>query len=123
VAVFHWGDGDVIVYELRRTGCSTFKAGWLKTPAFAVTDGEPDANKGARRFGEGRPETGRLRTEHGAGPFYLVVAVRNHTSPRLERPGCSDVHLQVGSLRDVRCFNGLTRTGSMRTGTCRRRPS
>jgi RNA-directed DNA polymerase len=39
----HWGDGDVSLYELRRTGVQHFKLGWLKTPAFAVTDGEPDA--------------------------------------------------------------------------------
>lgn len=39
----HWKDGDVRVYELRRTPVRRFQLGWLEPPAFAITDGEPGA--------------------------------------------------------------------------------
>jgi group II intron reverse transcriptase/maturase len=38
-----WGDGDVRPFELWRTRVQHFKLGWLKPPAFAITDGEPGA--------------------------------------------------------------------------------
>lgn len=38
-----WRDGDLRAFELGRTPVQHFKLGWLKPPAFAITDGEPDA--------------------------------------------------------------------------------
>ncbi|MCL2724318.1 MAG: hypothetical protein FWD69_07765 [Polyangiaceae bacterium] len=39
----HWKDGDLRALELGGTPVQQFKLGWLKPPAFAITDGEPDA--------------------------------------------------------------------------------
>ena len=38
-----WKDGDIRPYELFRTPVQQFKLGWMSPPAFAMTDGEPDA--------------------------------------------------------------------------------
>lgn len=38
-----WKDGDIRPFELARTRVQHFKLGWLKPPAFAITDGEPGA--------------------------------------------------------------------------------
>jgi RNA-directed DNA polymerase len=53
-----WKDGDIRPFELAPTRVQHFKLGWLKPPAFAVTDGEPGAQRKVHAgFGEGRPET------------------------------------------------------------------
>jgi RNA-directed DNA polymerase len=38
-----WGDGDVRPFECSSVRVQHFKLGWLKPPAFAITDGEPGA--------------------------------------------------------------------------------
>ena len=38
-----WEEGGVCPFELARTRVQHFKLGWLKPPAFAITDGEPGA--------------------------------------------------------------------------------
>ena len=39
----HWKDGDLRAFELGRTPVQPFRLAWLKPPAFAIADGEPDA--------------------------------------------------------------------------------
>lgn len=38
-----WKDGNARPFELSRTRVQHYKLGWLKPPAFAITDGEPGA--------------------------------------------------------------------------------
>jgi hypothetical protein len=38
-----WKDGDARPFECERVRVQQFKLGWLKPPAFAITDGEPGA--------------------------------------------------------------------------------
>ena len=38
-----WEDGDIHPFELAKARVQNFRLGWLKPPAFAITDGEPGA--------------------------------------------------------------------------------
>ncbi len=39
----HWEEGGIYPFQLVRARVQYFKLGWLKPPAFAITDGEPGA--------------------------------------------------------------------------------
>jgi RNA-directed DNA polymerase len=53
-----WGQDNARPFEMSRIPVRHFELGWLRSPAFAITDGEPGAHRKAHAgFGEGRAET------------------------------------------------------------------
>jgi len=39
----YWRDGEVEPFYMARWRVQPFQLGWMKTPSFAITRGEPDA--------------------------------------------------------------------------------